>query len=99
MTAPIGYVDHVESRRNAKSAQNRDVGPGTVPGVAVKLVSSGVLARELGVTVRTVQHWVADGLIEPDARTAGGHARFDVARVRAELLADRPQARPRPGQG
>ena len=44
-------------------------------------------ARELSVNERTLRHWVATGQIEPDFRTAGGHMRWDVERVRAELRA------------
>lgn len=53
---------------------------------AVPFVTTTQAARELGVGVRSLQRWTAAGLIEPDFRTPGGHARWDVARLRGELL-------------
>ncbi len=50
-----------------------------------KLVSSAVTAAELGVSQRTLQQWTADGLVKPDLWTPGGHARWDVDRLREEL--------------
>lgn len=58
-------------------------------------------ADRLGVSVRTLSRYVADGLLTP-SRTRGGHRRFDAAeidRVRAELAGgafDRPAPPPRP---
>lgn len=49
-------------------------------------VTTTQAARELGVGVRSLQRWVKAGLLEPDFRTPGGHARWDVARLRDELL-------------
>lgn len=43
-------------------------------------------ARALGIGPRSLQRWVAAGLVEPDFRTVGGHARWDVDRLRGELL-------------
>ncbi|AEA27944.1 regulatory protein MerR [Pseudonocardia dioxanivorans CB1190] len=51
-------------------------------------VSTGEAARALGVSMRSLQQWAKDGLIEPDFRTVGGHMRWDVERVRAELRAN-----------
>lgn len=48
-------------------------------------MSTGEAAKALGVNLRSLQRWAAAGLIEPDYRTPGGHARWDVERVRAEL--------------
>lgn len=50
-----------------------------------RLVPTGEVARLLGVSTRTVQAWVADGLLEPDLRTPGGHMRWDLDRLRREL--------------
>jgi DNA-binding transcriptional MerR regulator len=54
--------------------------------VRQRLVSTGELAKELHVTRTTIQRWWQDGIIEPDAVTAGGHGRWDVDRIRQELL-------------
>lgn len=51
----------------------------------MRYVSSGQAARALGTRLRTLQQWVQDGLLVPDYYTPGGHARWDVERVREEL--------------
>jgi len=51
----------------------------------VRLVSTGEAARAIGVGRRTLTRWATDGLVQPDAYTAGGHMRWDVERLRAEL--------------
>ncbi len=58
-----------------------------MPDVPPPLVPTGVAARELGVAVRTLQHWVSQGLVTPDVTTAGGHFRWDVENLRAQLRA------------
>lgn len=50
-----------------------------------KLVSTAVAAAELGVSVRTLQQWAHDGAVIPDVVTPGGHARWDIDRLRREL--------------
>ncbi|WP_344415553.1 helix-turn-helix domain-containing protein [Pseudonocardia ailaonensis] len=50
-----------------------------------RLLTSGELAKELGVSLRTVHRWIADGLIEPEFRTPGGHTRWNVEAVRERL--------------
>lgn len=35
--------------------------------------------------IRTLQRWVEAGLVEPDLTTAGGHMRWDLPKLRAEL--------------
>jgi hypothetical protein len=56
------------------------------------LVPTGVAARELGVNATTLQRWVKAGLVKPDLVTPGGHLRWDLDRLRAELrsLRERP---------
>ena len=59
-----------------------------------ELLSSGQAAKALGVSLRSLQHWVREGKIVPDYVTPGGHARWDVDRVRKELrdsIARRPE--------
>lgn len=48
-------------------------------------VTTGEAARLLGISIRSLQQWVKDGLIKPDHWTAGGHMRWDVERLRGEL--------------
>lgn len=51
------------------------------------LVSTAELARALNVSPRTVNHWKNELGLEPDDVTAGGHARWNVERVRAWVKA------------
>lgn len=48
-------------------------------------VTTPQAARLLNVSVRSLQRWMQLGMIEPDYRTPGGHARWDVDRLRREL--------------
>lgn len=41
----------------------------------------GELARQAGLTVRTLHHYERVGLLEPSARTSGGHRLYDEADV------------------
>jgi hypothetical protein len=52
------------------------------------LLTSGELARRLGVATTTVGAWARRGWITPELRTAGGEYRWVEADVRAQL-ADR----------
>jgi DNA-binding transcriptional MerR regulator len=53
------------------------------------LVSTGDLAKALGVSRGAVIRWVNSGLITPDVTTPGGHHRWDVKRVREQLRGQR----------
>jgi hypothetical protein len=50
-----------------------------------RLVTTAELARALGLAPRTIQKYRKDGLLTPDLESIGGHARWDVDRVREEL--------------
>ncbi|GAA1858236.1 hypothetical protein GCM10009836_43040 [Pseudonocardia ailaonensis] len=50
-----------------------------------RLLTSGELAKELGVSFRTIQRWFADGVITPKYRTAGRHGRYDADEVQEQL--------------
>jgi DNA-binding transcriptional MerR regulator len=50
-----------------------------------RLVTSGQLAKELGLSLRTIQRYIASGAITPELRTPGGHTRWDPEKVRIEL--------------
>lgn len=50
-----------------------------------KLLSSGEVAHELGLSPRTISRYARQGLITAEIVTAGGQYRFDLPTVRAEL--------------
>ncbi|MEU7813870.1 MerR family DNA-binding transcriptional regulator [Pseudonocardia sp. NPDC049154] len=50
-----------------------------------RLVTSGQLAKELGLSLRTIQRYIASGAITPELRTPGGHTRWDPEKVRRQL--------------
>jgi DNA-binding transcriptional MerR regulator len=52
-----------------------------------RLVTTGELARVLGLHARTLQRYRADGLITPEIESVGGHARWDVEKVKEQLRA------------
>ncbi|HXV92845.1 MAG TPA: helix-turn-helix domain-containing protein [Pseudonocardia sp.] len=49
------------------------------------------MARELGLSVRTIQRYVRTGKLRPDLVTPGRQWRWDVQRVRRELREYRPR--------
>jgi len=49
------------------------------------LVPTGDAARDLGVSIRTLQLWASRGLVTPDVYTPGGHMRWDLDRLRDTL--------------
>jgi ParB-like chromosome segregation protein Spo0J len=58
-----------------------------------RLVTTAELARALGLSTRTIQRYRQGGVLVPDVVSAGGHARWDVDKVRSTLrsLAERPE--------
>ena len=57
------------------------------------LVSTPVAAEALGIDESTLRRWARAGLIEPDVVTVGGQYRWDIDRVRRELLERRRRQR------
>jgi hypothetical protein len=53
--------------------------------VREELVTTAELARALGLSVRSIQRYVATGKLTPDLITPGRHWRWDVDRVRQAL--------------
>ena len=51
----------------------------------VRLVSTSELARAIGLAPRTIQAYRQAGILKPDLVSAGGHARWDVEKVRKRL--------------
>lgn len=60
------------------------------------LVTTGTAAREVGISAATLTRWVARGLVSPAETTAGGHYRWDLDDLRAQLRRLRIQARREP---
>jgi DNA-binding transcriptional MerR regulator len=53
--------------------------------VGKRLLSTGELARELGVARGTILVWVANEAITPEYTTPGGHHRWVLEDVRRQL--------------
>jgi predicted site-specific integrase-resolvase len=51
-----------------------------------KLMTSGEVGHELGLSPRTISRYARQGLITAEIVTAGGQYRFDLPTVRTELL-------------
>lgn len=62
----------------------RDV-PDARTKTTTRFVSTGTAARELGVDSATVWRWQRRGTITPAWVTPGGHARWDMTRLREQL--------------
>jgi excisionase family DNA binding protein len=54
-----------------------------------ELISSGEVARRLGVTTRAIGRWVERGMLTPAVTTPGGRYRFRWSEVEAQLRAQR----------
>jgi DNA-binding transcriptional MerR regulator len=50
-----------------------------------RYVTTGDAARELGISTATLTRWAAAGLVVPAERTAGGHYRWDLPVLRAQV--------------
>lgn len=50
-----------------------------------RLVTTSELARALGLHSRTIQRYRAEGVITPEIETPGGHARWDIEKVKQQL--------------
>jgi len=57
------------------------------PSTSAKLVSTSEAARQLGVNQSTLSRWAAKGIVQPAQRTVGGHMRWDIEKLRAQLAA------------
>lgn len=55
-------------------------------------VTTGVAARDLGISAATLTRWAAAGTVIPAQRTAGGHYRWDLAALRGQVRKLNPQA-------
>lgn len=59
-----------------------------------RLLTTGELAEELGVSRGAVLKWTVDGLLKPTFTTMGGHHRWDLDDVREQIRKQREQADP-----
>lgn len=50
-----------------------------------RYITTGAAAAEIGVASTTLQRWANAGLVTPALRTPGGHFRWDLNRLKAEL--------------
>jgi RyR domain len=57
------------------------------------LITTGAAARAIGISAATLTRWAASGTVTPAERTAGGHYRWDLAALRAQLPRTPPRAR------
>lgn len=51
------------------------------------LVGTAAAAKSLGITSRTLQRYVSDGLVEPELTLPSGQYRWDVVKLRAQIKA------------
>jgi len=61
-----------------------------------RYVTTGVAAREIGVSAATLTRWAAAGTVTPAERTAGGHYRWDLPVLRAQVRRLHPPPGGRP---
>lgn len=52
-----------------------------------RLLTTPELARELGLSTRSIRRYLHDGKISPEITSPGGHHRWDADNVRAQLRA------------
>src|SRR6266699_4644861 len=57
-----------------------------------RYVTTGAAARALGVSTATLTRWAAAGRVTPAERTLGGHYRWDLTALRAEVRGEAPQS-------
>src|SRR5271157_5190917 len=50
-----------------------------------RYITTGDAARALGISTATLTRWVAKGIVTPAEQTAGGHFRWDMTSLRAQL--------------
>ncbi len=63
--------------------------------MAERLLSTGQAAKAIGVSPRSLSHWVTRGLIKPTLVTPGGQYRFDLDELKAQMQQRQAPARGR----
>lgn len=56
-----------------------------MPVMTGRYATTGDAARALGISSATLTRWAAAGIVTPAERTAGGHFRWDMTSLRAQL--------------
>jgi len=56
-----------------------------------RLLTTGEAAKALSVDRSTLARWQREGIVTPEFVTAGGHARWDLEKLKAQIR-DRPPA-------
>jgi hypothetical protein len=59
--------------------------PERMADTAHRLVGTGEAARALDIDRTTLARWAAAGSVTPASRTVGGHLRWDLDKLRAQL--------------
>lgn len=63
-----------------------------LPGVTRdRLLTTGEAAKALSIDRSTLARWQREGIVEPEFVTAGGHARWDLEKLKAQIR-ERPPA-------
>ncbi|MBA8824581.1 DNA-binding transcriptional MerR regulator [Saccharopolyspora lacisalsi] len=60
-----------------------------------RLLTSGQLARELGISHQSITNYARNGQLEPTLVTPGGHYRWDLEDVKQQLRTKDQQRRER----
>lgn len=50
-----------------------------------ELISTGAAAKALGIDPSTLVRWSTSGVVTPAGRTVGGHLRWNLEQLRAQL--------------
>ena len=77
-----------ERRRREQTGKTMPSDPTTSSRPAPSGFTVGVAATEVGVTIRTLHHWDARGIVRPSGRSEGGYRLYsptDIARLRRVL--------------
>jgi predicted DNA-binding transcriptional regulator AlpA len=61
--------------------------PAMLANMTRQLLSTPAAARAVGISIATMFRWMSAGKIRPDSTTVGGHHRWDVDQLRAQIAA------------
>lgn len=53
--------------------------------MATRLLTTAAAAAALDVHAGTLTRWAREGIVTPENRTAGGHARWDLDKLREQI--------------
>lgn len=72
-------------KHGTNGAHETECGCATLEVMSELYVTTGAAARSLGLGLTTLRDWAARGLVTPAYTTPGGHLRWDLDSLRAEL--------------